>query len=1118
MIPDLSERLKNLSPEKRELLKEKLLAETTSAPIIRRPRSNSIPLSFSQQRLWFLNEFAPNSSTYNMLFGVGLQGHLRIDVLERVFTEIVRRHESLRTTFAVVDQSPGQVIVAAHPVMLPLIDLRNSSNPHDEAMRLGAIESQRPFDLRAGPLFRCLLAQVSDDQYFSFLTLHHIISDGWSAGVLIRELCVLYAAYSDGKGSPLDELPIQYADFAFWQREPLQQAVLELELDYWREQLKDAPPVLSLPADRPRPTVLSQDGAVRKVLLAADLLEKMQELGHTQGATLFMTFLAAFNVLLARYTGQTDVIVGTPTAGRARLETEPLIGCFVNMLALRTQLDDDLPFVDLLKQVRDTTLDAFGHQNVPFEKLIEELQPERSLSHPPLFQVVIVFQNTPAAKLQLRDLALTPFHIETQTSKFDLTLSLTPIDAGLQLAFEYNKDLFDATTIARLSNHFVELLQSIVAQPERSIAKLSLLTSGERAALLGLANHADRFPVSDCLHELFEQQVARTPDALALTCGDKHLTYAELNQRANKLAHRLRRCSVGPESRVALLLQRSAELIVGVLAVLKTGAAYVPLDPANPIERQSFMISDSGAELLLTNSPVDFGIPSVNLDNEDFAAESTADPASNCTTENIAYVIYTSGSTGQPKGVMVTHGNVVRLFAATAAEFQFSSTDVWTFFHSYAFDFSVWELWGALLFGGRLVVVSQDVSRTPAEFAQLLSRERVTILNQTPSAFSQVSNYLTQRDEDVPATLRAVIFGGEALEFSALREWVEHYGADRPSLINMYGITETCVHVTYRKICAVDVIASTRSLIGRALSDLRVYVLDQQLEPVPIGVVGELYVGGPGLARGYLNKPELTAERFIPDPFGVEPGMRLYCTGDLGRWSIDGELEYAGRCDQQVKVRGFRIELGEIEAILREHPLVRDVTVIAKEGRQQLIAYVVANHKTGNSLPAELRLHAAQRLPDYMVPAFVVELDQLPLTRNGKLDRAALPESETRIEREFVLPRNAVEEVLASVWREVLELDQVGVHDNFFELGGHSLLATQIISQVREIFEAELSLRSLFELPTIEGMKIALAEAKDIGIVEMIAQTFMELESLSEEEVRQKLLERTDPVQLQSGD
>jgi amino acid adenylation domain-containing protein len=1115
---DLSERLKKLSPEKRGLLMEKLLAETTSAPIKRRPRSNSIPLSFSQQRLWFLNEFAPNSSTYNISIGVRLRGQLRIDLLEKVFTEIVRRHESLRTTFAIVDQLPSQVIASPQPVRLPLVDLRNCPEPHDEAMLLGTLETQRPFDLYAGPLFRCLLVQASADQHFAFLTLHHIISDGWSAGVLIRELCALYAAYSDGKESPLDELPIQYADFAMWQRDSLQRAVLELELAYWREQLKDAPPVLNLPADRPRPIVLSQHGAVHKVLLDAELLEKVQDLSRSHAATLFMTLLAAFNVLLARYTGQTDVIVGTPTAGRFRLETEPLIGCFVNMLALRTQVAGDLSFVDLLKRVRDTTLDAFEHQNVPFEKLIEELQPERSLSHTPLFQVVIVLQNTPAAQLRLRDLALAPFHTEIQTSKFDLTLSLTQINAGLRVAFEYNKDLFDESTIARLTNHFIELLRSIGACPERRISELPLLSVNEREALLVQWNQAGNFPVDNCIHELFEQQVTRTPAALALTYEGSHVTYAEVNQRANKIAHHLRRRGIGPESRVAVLLQRSVNLVIAVLAVLKAGAAYVPLDPSNPSERQSFMIRDSNAELLLTNSSLDFGIPSINPDNENFAAESTVNPIGNCTTENIAYVIYTSGSTGQPKGVMVTHDNVARLFAATNAQFHFSSNDVWTLFHSYAFDFSVWELWGPLLYGGRLVVVPQDVSRTPFEFAQLVKDERVTILNQTPSAFRQLSNYFTQREEEIPATLRAVIFGGEALDFSALREWVEHYGAERPSLINMYGITETCVHVTYRKIHEADVKQGTRSLIGRALNDLRVYVLDQQLEPVPIGVVGELYVGGPGVARGYLNQPALTAERFIPDPFGGESGMRLYRSGDLGRWLAGGELEYEGRSDQQVKVRGFRIELGEIESVLRDHDLVRDVAVVAREGQQQLIAYVVAKQKNGNSLSGELRLHAAQRLPDYMAPAFFIELDQLPLTRNGKLDRTALPGPETKIESEFVAPRNAIEEVLAIIWGEVLQLDQVGVHDNFFELGGHSLLATQIISQVREIFDAELSLRSLFELPTIEGMKFALAKSKDVGTIEAIAQTFMELENLSEEEVREQLLEREYPVQSQSGD
>ena len=1080
MTPELTERLKKLSPEKRGLLMKRLLAEMPHAPIARRTQPGPAPLSFSQQRLWFLNEFAPNSPAYNISAAVRLNGQLRIDVLQRVLTETVRRHESLRTTFALIDRAPVQIVAPPAQVLLPLIDLSGCDDSNTESRRLASLESQRPFNLRTGPLLRFVLMRLSEDQHVALLTLHHIISDGWSAGIFVRELCTLYAAYSENQRSPLEELAIQYADFTVWQREWLEGPVMEMELSYWREQLKDAPPVLNLPTDWPRPPVQTNFGAVHSIMIDAGLLESLHELARTNGVTLFMTLLAAYNILLSRYSGQADVIVGTPTAGRTRLETEPLIGCFINMLALRTAVNDDMRVVDLLQRVRETTLEAFSHQDVPFEKLIEELRPERSMSYSPLFQVVIVLQNAPAQQLRVRDLTFAQFENEVRTAKFDLTLAMTEMKEGLRTIFEYNKELFNRASIARMAQRFVTVLGNMVAAPQQTIASLSLLTSEERAELLDQWSHAERYVVDECLHERFAQQAERTPNARALTFEGKHLTYAELNVEANRLANYLRSRGVGPESRVAICLERSIELVIAVLGVLKAGAAYVPLDPANPVERIAFMLADSAAALLVTQSQIrdrlfnhkDTRTQIVCLDTENFSGENRSNPQTGCTPQNLAYIIYTSGSTGQPKGVMVTHANVVRLFEATACDFEFSSSDVWTLFHSFAFDFSVWELWGALLWGGRLVVVPYEVSRTPAEFAGLLKDEQVTMLSQTPSAFRQLTQHVAQTPDDAPATLRAVVFGGEALEFWTLRDWVERYGVHSPRLINMYGITETCVHVTYRPLHAAEVLDQTGSRIGRAIDDLTLYVLDQRMEPVALGIVGELYVGGAGLARGYLNQPALTADRFVPDPFAKEAGARLYRTGDTGRWISSGEVEYVGRCDQQVKVRGYRIELGEIEAALCEHPKVQAAAVIVRDGNdghKQLVGYVVTEAPA-----SELRRYLLERLPDHMIPSLIVEIDRLPLTSNGKLNRQALldrhDELDHNLDGEYVAPRTPSEEIIASVWKEVLGTGRVGMNDNFFVLGGHSISATQVTVRLRRALGVEIPLRMLFESPTVAAL------------------------------------------------
>jgi len=1072
MSTTLSERLKKLSPAKRMLLMKAMreeAAQAEGAAVARRARQGPSPLSFAQQRLWFLNEFAPGGAVYNLPAGVRLKGRLRVDVLERTLSEIVRRHESLRTTFAVVGDSPAQLVAPAGPVRLPLIDLRRAPAPEAEARRLADIEAQKPFDLAAGPLIRCALLRLGEEEHVALFTTHHIVSDGWSAGVLVRELRALYEAYSRGAESPLPELTIQYADYAAWQREWLRGERLEKQLAYWRDQLGGAPPVLELPTDRPRPAVRSQRGGAHRFVLDAGLREELKRLGRREGATLFMTLLAAFQLLLSRYSGQTDIVVGSPVAGRGLPETEPLIGFFVNTLALRARLPDDPTFAELLGRVRDTTLGAFAHQDVPFEKLVEELQPERSLAHAPLFQVAFVLQNASHEELQAPGLTFEPFEHEVKTAKFDLTLTAAESEEGLRASFEYSADLFDERTIRRMSAHFETLLRAAAADPARRVSALPLLTPGERARLLDRAGDARQYPQRFCLHELFERQAARTPGAVALTFEGESLTYAELNARANQLAHYLRRAGVGPESRVALLLERSAEMVVSILAVLKAGGCYVPLDPEYPAERLRFMLEDSGAGVALTQERLRGRLGGgaaravcVDAGREQFARESVSDPGARPDPENAAYVIYTSGSTGRPKGVLVTHANVGRLFDSCAPLFDFTGADVWTLFHSYAFDFSVWEMWGALLHGGRLVVVPFWVSRSPEAFRRLLAGEAVTVLSQTPSAFRQLIAEDARAGADAaPFALRAVVFGGEALEASSLRGWVARHGDSGPELVNMYGITETTVHVTHRRVSGAEVEAGGASVVGRALGDLRLHVLDAGMEPVPEAVAGEFYVGGAGLARGYLNRPALTAERFVPDPFSAEPGARLYRTGDVGRLvpgAAGPEAEYLGRRDQQVKVRGFRIELGEVEAALCGHAGVREAAVVAREGadgHKSLAAYVVAREGAGADLSAaELRSHMAGRVPGHMVPSYFVTLEALPLTPNGKVDRKALPEPEARDHEAgaaYVAPRTATEEALCEIWSGVLGAGRVGIDDNFFELGGDSIRSIQLRARARQL-------------------------------------------------------------------
>jgi amino acid adenylation domain-containing protein len=1073
-------------------------AEASDGPIPRRSPDGPAPLSFAQERLWFLDQLTPGMTAYSIVRAFRLRGPLDTDALARAAAGVVQRHEALRTTFTAVDDRPVQVVALEAAPEVPVMDLEGLEGleGETEAGRLLREEAKRPFDLQRGPLLRMAVARLAPDDHRLILAMHHIVSDGWSMGIFFRELSALYR---DGR---LPELPIQYADYATRQRERLSGERLAALAGHWKRELAGAPALLELPADRPRPAVQSWRGGQVVLGLPPGLAAGLRGLARSSGSSLFMTLLAGLGALCSRYTGLRDVVLGSPVAGRNRSETEGLVGLFVNNLVLRLRWEGDPAFVEVLGRARRTVLTAHAHQELPFEKLVAELAPERSLGHTPFFQVVLSTQSRAAEALDLPGIAPEALPVDRGESRFDLELGVIEgePDEGLRLLWRYDRDLFDAGSASRMAGHFATLLGGASEDPRRRLSDLPLLAAAETEQLLGWNPGAEAFPAEACLHGLFAAQAAVSPHAAAVVCEHVGLSYRELDGRSNRLARFLVGLGVRPGDPVGLCLERSLDLVVAILGVLKAGGAYLPLDPAHPKERLAFALDDSRVSVLLTQEELDGVLPPttarvVRLDGDGHAiSKQSAKPLDVGVTPDFpAYVIYTSGSTGRPKGVVVTHANAVRLMAATDAWFGFGPDDVWTLFHSYAFDFSVWELWGALLHGGRLVVVPYWVSRSPEAFYELVRRERVTVLNQTPSAFRQLAwaeeAVLTLSQSGPGLALRLVIFGGEALELASLASWYERHPDDRPRLVNMYGITETTVHVTYRPLSRADVAEARGSVIGRAIPDLSLRVLDADLRPQPVGAPGEIHVGGAGLAMGYLGRPELTAERFVPDPFGP-PGSRLYRSGDLARYladAADGDLEYLGRMDHQVKIRGFRIELGEIETALASQSEVREAVVLAREdapGERRLVAYLVPESAMSPVSAGELQDRLAVRLPDYMIPSAFVHLVVLPLTGNGKVDRKALPAPEAvrpDLETPFAAPETPEEQRLAGIWAEVLGIEKVGVHDDFFRLGGHSLLVVRLMSQVRRELGVDLPLRSLFQTPTVSGLARAVQQAGNQG-------------------------------------
>ncbi|WP_303692909.1 pyoverdine non-ribosomal peptide synthetase PvdD [Pseudomonas aeruginosa] len=1092
----LIEKVGSLSPQERKalavLLKQQGVNLFEIAPVFKRQDGEPLRLSYAQERQWFLWQLEPESAAYHIPSVLRLRGRLDLDALQRSFDSLVARHETLRTRFRLDGDEARQEIAASMALPLDIVAL----GPLEEGALARQVETTiaRPFDLERGPLLRVSLLRLAEDDHVLVLVQHHIVSDGWSMQVMVEELVQLYAAYSRGLEVALPALPIQYADYALWQRSWMEAGEKERQLAYWTGLLGGEQPVLELPFDRPRPVRQSHRGAQFILELDIDLSQALRRVAQQEGATAFALLLASFQALLYRYSGQADIRVGVPIANRNRVEIERLIGFFVNTQVLKADLDGRMGFDELLAQARQRALEAQAHQDLPFEQLVEALQPERSLSHNPLFQVLFNYQSEARGNGQafrFDELQMESVQFDSRTAQFDLTLDLTDEEQRFCAVFDYATDLFDASTVERLAGHWRNLLRGIVANPRQRLGELPLLDAPERRQTLSEWNPAQReCAVQGTLQQRFEEQARQRPQAVALILDEQRLSYGELNARANRLAHCLIARGVGADVPVGLALERSLDMLVGLLAILKAGGAYLPLDPAAPEERLAHILDDSGVRLLLTQGhllerlPRQAGVEVLAIDGLVLDGYAESDPLPTLSADNLAYVIYTSGSTGKPKGTLLTHRNALRLFSATEAWFGFDERDVWTLFHSYAFDFSVWEIFGALLYGGRLVIVPQWVSRSPEDFYRLLCREGVTVLNQTPSAFKQLMAVACSADmaTQQPA-LRYVIFGGEALDLQSLRPWFQRFGDRQPQLVNMYGITETTVHVTYRPVSEADLEGGLVSPIGGTIPDLSWYILDRDLNPVPRGAVGELYIGRAGLARGYLRRPGLSATRFVPNPFPGGAGERLYRTGDLARFQADGNIEYIGRIDHQVKVRGFRIELGEIEAALAGLAGVRDAVVLAHDGvgGTQLVGYVVADSaEDAERLRESLRESLKRHLPDYMVPAHLMLLERMPLTVNGKLDRQALPQPDASLSQQaYRAPGSELEQRIAAIWAEILGVERVGLDDNFFELGGHSLLATRVISRVRQEQQLDASLKALFERPVLEAFAQGLERTTD---------------------------------------
>lgn len=1047
-----------LAPRKAELIAYLREAASQGQSVIPRAPQDG-PLSFTQQRFWFFQNLVPDTSAYHVCFGVRLQGPLDRGLLQRTIDEIVRRHELLRTVFTAPDGQPVQSVLPAGRVALPLTDL-SASTEAQQTRRFDELSKEfarRPFDLTTEPPFRAALFALAPADHAVVVAMHHIASDAWSVTAFLRELAAIYDAFAAGAASPLPELQVQYRDFAAWQRDRLSRPELDAERAYWTQKLTGAP-TLQLPTDRPRPAFQTFTGGRATFSIAKPLADALDGVARQERGTLFMALLAGFYALLHRYSGQSDLVVGTAIAGRSRSELEPLIGPFINTLALRTDLSGDPTFRTLLARARETALEAYAHQDLPFEKVVDDLKLDRALNRNPLFQVMLALQNVPPAPPELRGLRLSAFDIDRSTTVSDLEIIFWPTAEGLEGYVRYSTDLLDAPTVDRMLRHFEVLLEAAAAAPDRRLSDLPLLTQQEGDALASWNRTATEYPRDLTVHEAFERQAALTPDAPAVVWGSTRLSYRELDRRANALAQTLVAAGIAADDRVAVVLDRSAHFIVAALGIMKAGGAYLPIEATCPSDRLGFMLRDAGVRLAITEPSLaarirDCGAEPLTIADVD-APGAAAAPAVRTRSAHLAYVIYTSGSTGRPKGVALSHRGLQALVAWHNRVYAVTAEDRAALVAGLGFDASVWELWPYLLAGACVHVPEDETRGSAALLLEWLARSRVTIcFAPTPLAEAMFETPMPEH-----LALRALLTGGDKLH---------HVPAALPfTVYNNYGPTESTVVTSWTEIRGGT--AQTPS-IGRPVDNTRVHVLDARLTPVPVGVPGELFVAGDSLARGYLDRPDLTADRFIPDPFAIEPGGRMYRTGDLVRRSASGDLEFLGRLDDQVKIRGFRIELGEIESVLAQHDGVREAVVIAREGRagnRRLVAYVIGREQAATA--AELTRHLKDRLPGYMVPSAIVSLDAFPLTPNGKVDRAALPDPGITqpAARDAAEPSSEVERQLAAIWARVLRLDHVGLHENFFEIGGDSILALQVVSAARQV-DLKLTPRQIFEHPTV---------------------------------------------------
>ncbi|HEX8286907.1 MAG TPA: amino acid adenylation domain-containing protein, partial [Pyrinomonadaceae bacterium] len=1081
MNATLTQRLENLSPAKRVLLEMKLKEKSASIKdpfsIPRRVNSGVAPLSHNQESLLFMERLNPNTSAYNLYEAVRLTGDLNFDALQKALDFVSARHESLRTSFKEINGQPQQVIAPPQAVPVQVVNLLQSpaEKRETEAFDIMNAEINRPMNLESGSLFKVILVKVAEQKNFLLVMMHHIVSDGWSMGIFWKEFTAFYKDFSEGKTPELPRPSIQFGDYSVWSREELEKDAAR-QIEFWQKQLEGAPALLELPADRPRPAVQSFRGAQEISVLPAELREGLKKLSQRENSTLFMTLLTGFNILLTRYTGQEDLVIGSPIAGRNRTETENIIGFFVNTIALRSNVSGDPTFRELLSRVKTTTLEAFSHQELPFEKIVAAVRPERSLSYNPIFQVAFALQPNSESSMKIPGLEVRPLKLGSVTAKFDLFLSAKETSDGLTITVEYSTDLFDAATIKRLMSHYQNLLEGLVINPNRRVSELPLLSNAELKQLLNDWNDtATEYPNS-CIHELFEIQAAQNANQTAVVAQEGNLSYEQLNRTANQIAHFLRKQNISPNEPVGIFMDRSALMTTGVLGILKSGGAYLPMDSSYPQTRLEYMLRDANVKVILTTSEKSSQLPDtgakiicLDTDWNSIASESVENPQNLNQPTDLAYIIYTSGSTGQPKGTLIPHKAVNRLVFNTNYV-QVDSSDYIAHVSNVSFDAATFELWGALLHGARLVVINKDLVLSPKEFVSELKSQRITAMFLTTALF----NLLSRDYPNAFQTLKTVMFGGEACDPASISRVLKNGAPER--LLHVYGPTETTTFATWHHIKNVAANAQTVP-IGRPISNTTIYLLDSNQNPVPVGVPGEMYIGGDGLAHGYLNRPELTAEKFVSvssrklrvsnaNSINETENVRLYKTGDIARYLPDGSIEFIGRKDHQIKLRGFRIELGEIETAINLHPAVKEGVIAVKEsgGEKKIVAYYVPAQNAAPTVK-ELREFLKHKLPDYMIPSVFFELTELSLNPNGKVDRHKLPsleEAQPETEHAVETPKDELELKLTWIWQKVLGMQSISIKDNFFDCGGHSLVAVRLFSEIEKTLGCQLPLATLF--------------------------------------------------------